>query len=208
MRRLLSHSKTKNELSNYLAEKFLDHAMKTNLRVFVAWGCQFRATHQNVNHLRSDQEEADTKMLLPALDATACQRCNRAVYPFSRHMCFSSTSKTLSGAVCKDILFSLVRVITIVWSALVQWLAPSAVLNVQHYQRFTHSTGLTSPDVSCWKTFMDAEEDTITALRNVGTTAHTPYEILALVEKFLCMLYQPGTGISHVKDLRWHICSE
>ena len=62
--------------------------------------------------------------------------------------------------------------------------------------------------LSCWKTFMDAEEDTITALRNVGTTAHTPYEILALVEKFLCMLYQPGTGISHVKDLRWHICSE
>ena len=114
MRGLLSHSKTKNELSNYLAEKFLDHAMKTNLRVFVAWGCQFRATHQNVNHLQSDQEEADTKMILPALDATACQRCNRAVYPFSRHMCFSSTSKTLSGAVCKDILFSLVRVITIV----------------------------------------------------------------------------------------------
>ena len=137
MRRQLSHSKTKNELSNYLAEKFLDHAMKTNLRVFVAWGCQFRATHQNVNHPQSDQEEADTKMLLPALDATACQRCNNAVYPFSRHMCFSSTSKTLSGAVCKDILFSLV----------VQWLAPSAVLNVQHYQRFTHSTGLTSPDV-------------------------------------------------------------
>ena len=39
MRRLLSHSKTKNVLSSYLAEKFLDHAMKTNLRVFVAWGC-------------------------------------------------------------------------------------------------------------------------------------------------------------------------
>ena len=70
-RRLRSHSKTKNELSGYLAEKFLDHAMKTNLRVFVAWGSQFRATHQNANHLQSDQEEADTKMLLPALDATA-----------------------------------------------------------------------------------------------------------------------------------------
>ena len=48
--------------------------------------------------------------------------------------------------------------------------------------------------LSCWKTFMDADEDTITALRKVGTTVHTPYEILALVEKFVCMLYQPGTG--------------
>ena len=44
--------------------------MKTNIRVVVAWGCQCRATHQNVNHLQSDQEEADTKMLLHALDAT------------------------------------------------------------------------------------------------------------------------------------------
>ena len=45
--------------------------MKTNLRAVVAWGCQCRATHQNVNHLQSDHEEADTKTLLHALDATA-----------------------------------------------------------------------------------------------------------------------------------------
>ena len=69
VKRLLSHRKNKNGLSSHLAEKFLDHAMKTNLKVFVAWGCQCRATHQNVNHLQSDQEEADTKMLLHALDA-------------------------------------------------------------------------------------------------------------------------------------------
>ena len=62
MRRLLSHGKTQNELSSSLAEKFLDHAMKTNLRDFVAWGSQFRATDQNVNHLQSDQEQADTKI--------------------------------------------------------------------------------------------------------------------------------------------------
>ena len=68
MRRLLSHSKTNNELSSYLADKFLDHAMKTNLQVVGVWGCQCRATrHQNANHLQSDQEEADIKMLLHAL---------------------------------------------------------------------------------------------------------------------------------------------
>ena len=33
----------------------------------------------------------------------------------------------------------------------------------------------------------------------------TPDEILALVEKFICQLYQPGTGISQVKELRWHM---
>ena len=49
---------------------------------------------------------------------------------------------------------------------------------------------------------MDAEENTVTALRNVGTTVHPPDEILALVEKFTCQLYQPGTGISKAMDLR------
>ena len=62
--------------------------------------------------------------------------------------------------------------------------------------------------LSCRKTLMDVEENTITPLRNVGTTVYPPDEILALVEKFTCQIYQPGTGISKVKDLRWHICSE
>ena len=45
--------------------------MKTNLQVFGAWGYQCRVTQQNGNHLQGDQEEADTKMLLHDLDATA-----------------------------------------------------------------------------------------------------------------------------------------
>ena len=45
--------------------------MEANLQVVGAWGYQCRATQQNGNHLQSDQEEADTKMLLYALDLTA-----------------------------------------------------------------------------------------------------------------------------------------
>ena len=45
--------------------------METNLQVGGVWGYQCRATQQNGNHLQSDQEEADTKMLLHALDLTA-----------------------------------------------------------------------------------------------------------------------------------------
>ena len=62
MRRLLSHSKTKNQISSYLAEMFVNHTMKTDLRAVVAWGCQCPVTHKNVNHLQSDHEESDTKM--------------------------------------------------------------------------------------------------------------------------------------------------
>ena len=37
----------------------------------VAWGYVCKATHKDVAHLQSNQEEADTKMVLHALDATA-----------------------------------------------------------------------------------------------------------------------------------------
>ena len=51
--------------------------------------------------------------------------------------------------------------------------------------------------LSCWKAFIEAE-DIINALGKLGTTLHPPDEILALVEKFRCQLYQPGTGIAQV----------
>ena len=37
----------------------------------MSWACQCEATHQKTEHLQSNQEEADTKLLLHALDATA-----------------------------------------------------------------------------------------------------------------------------------------
>ncbi|CAH3153687.1 unnamed protein product, partial [Pocillopora meandrina] len=37
----------------------------------VAWGTECEATHRDVRHLRSTQEEADTKIILHALDASA-----------------------------------------------------------------------------------------------------------------------------------------
>ena len=45
--------------------------MRHGKRLVVAWGCECLATHKDVTHLQSSQEEADTKMLLHALDVTA-----------------------------------------------------------------------------------------------------------------------------------------
>ena len=45
----------------------------------------------------------------------------------------------------------------------------------------------------------------VDALGNLGTTVH----VLAFVEKFICELYQPGTGgHSHVEELRWYMFGE
>ena len=71
MKRLLSHSKTKMELIEYLARKVLDHEEIIGKRLVAAWGSACEETHKNVAHLRSNKEEADTKILLHAVDAAA-----------------------------------------------------------------------------------------------------------------------------------------
>jgi len=71
MKRLLSHPNTKMELTVYLAQKSMEYAVQNRRRFVVSWACQCEATHQRTEHLQSNQVEADTKLILHALDATA-----------------------------------------------------------------------------------------------------------------------------------------
>ena len=56
MKKLLSHKKTKMELTEYLARKALDHAEMIGKRLVAAWGTACDASHTNVVHLRSTQD--------------------------------------------------------------------------------------------------------------------------------------------------------
>ena len=71
VKRLLAHVSTKDELTQYLASKTLEKGRQNGLHVVVAWSSKCRATHKDMAYLDSDQEEADTKILLHAVDATA-----------------------------------------------------------------------------------------------------------------------------------------
>ena len=58
-------------------------------RFAVSWACQCQATHQRTEHHQSNQEEAHTKLILHALDATA----NGVKYtgnPLARHRYFET----------------------------------------------------------------------------------------------------------------------
>ena len=70
MKRLLSHVNTKVELTQFFARKTLEKGSHSGNDVVVAWGSQCKATHKDVAYLESSQEEADTKLLLHAIDAT------------------------------------------------------------------------------------------------------------------------------------------
>ena len=71
MKQLLASVKTKKALTGYLAEKMLEKANAMGKHMVVAWGSQCIATHMNMTHLQSTQEEANTKLLLHAVDATS-----------------------------------------------------------------------------------------------------------------------------------------
>ena len=59
------------DLTIYLGQKFKEYADRSGRQLVVAWGSERQATHKDKGHLRSNQEEADTKMILHALDAMA-----------------------------------------------------------------------------------------------------------------------------------------
>ena len=56
----------------------------------------------------------------------------------------------------------------------------------------------------CWKAFLEAVEDSVTALANLGNSSEPPTEdVIAGIEKLVCKLYQPKTKLVKVKNLRW-----
>ena len=58
MKKLLSHMKTKMELTTYLADKAFRHFRgQSGRRFLVAWGSECKATFKDVGHLQSNQED-------------------------------------------------------------------------------------------------------------------------------------------------------
>ncbi|CAH3168387.1 unnamed protein product [Porites lobata] len=56
-----------------------------------------------------------------------------------------------------------------------------------------------------WKIFAEADSSDITTLAELGQAAHPNEEIVAAIEKFVCLPYQPRTKLMTVKDLRWRL---
>ena len=71
MKKLLSHTKTKAEPTTLLAKKVKECGQALRRQLLIAWGKECEATHKDMGHIPSDHEEADTKIILHALNATA-----------------------------------------------------------------------------------------------------------------------------------------
>ena len=210
MKRLLSHVNTKVELTQVFARKTLEKGSHSGNDVVVAWGSQCKATHKDVAYLESSQEEADTKLLLHAIDATTSGATSidiispdtdvfvLALRRFPE-LCQNTSFVTGRGQRHRKILLRLI----------VQALGPArtAALPGFHAWNGADITGSFAfkGKLGCWKAFLEADEDSVTALANLGTTVQPTSSTIAAIEKLVCQLYQPKTHISRVKDMRWFL---
>ena len=69
LKKLLSHTATKDELVVFMSKELLEFSKEKNTLYTAACHNKAEASHRDVNHLSSSQEEADTKLILHAVDA-------------------------------------------------------------------------------------------------------------------------------------------
>ncbi len=195
LKRLLSHTKTKMELTVYLGEKMKKYADRSGRKLVVAWGSECHATHKDVGHLQSSQEEAYTKIILHALDVTANGATQLQIH--SPDTDFFVLALRRYPELCEDTLF------------VVQTLGPEklAALPAFHALSGADNTGSFSGKgkLLCWKVFAEADPSIITPIAELGQVDHQSEQTFAAIEKFVCLLYQPRTTITTVKELRWFL---
>ena len=210
MKKLLSHTSTKDELTAYLAQKTLQHAQVTNKDFVVAWRTEVASSHCSLDYLRSTQEEADTKMILHALNAK--ERGAAKLFIFAQdtdvlillirrypklplESFFVPNSKNIISIA--DIFVSLGSV-------------KASALPAFHALSGSDTTGTLSGKgkISYWKAFSTASEDTLLALTSLGTHDTIPEEVIDKIETFICQVYQPTTSVTNLADLRWLLFSK
>ncbi|KAK3731808.1 hypothetical protein QZH41_007634 [Actinostola sp. cb2023] len=208
MKKLLAHVNTKMELTTYLAKKTLEITEAMGKHVVLAWSNKCQATHRKMSHLQSDQEEADTKMLLHALDATTSGATTIRIHSpdtdvlvlvLRRYPDLCDDTSFVTGIGQKHRIIPLKPI----YEELGQHRA--AALPGFHSITGADNTGsfVGNGKLSCWKVFEESSQDIITALRDLGTTANPTETTFNAIEKLICKLYDANTQYTKVKDLRW-----
>ena len=204
MKRLLSHTKIKMELTGYLAEKTIQHAMRHGKRLVVAWGCKCLATHKDVTHLQSSQEEAETKMLLHALHATAddaseiqIRSPDTDVFVLSlrRYPDLCGNTSFVTGKGSNHRVIKLRPTVQGKTAALPAFHAISGADNTSSFSG--------KGKFAWWMILQEADEDVITKLETLTVNESPTAETETAIEKLVCQFYLPKTTITEVKELRW-----
>ena len=210
LKKLLSHTKTKAELTAFLAKKVKEHGQALRRQLDVARGKERKTIHKDMGHLQSDREEADTKIILYALDATADGATDLTIHSQdtdvlvlairrSSEICLNTSLVSERGTSHRSIKLQTIA----------EALGPEKTAALPAFRAITgaDNTGSLSGKgkVSCWKAFLEAEDSVLNALAKLGREEQPGTDIKVGIERLVCQLYLPRTDITTVKELRWFL---
>jgi len=197
-------------LTDYLTHQILQHAKTTSKNYVVAWRDEAAATHCSGDFLSSIQEEADTKIILHALNANErgatrllifAQDTDVLVLAVRHYPALPPESFFMPG---NQDPISLRRIYFALGTL------KASALPGFHALSGSDTTGslVGKGKLTCnWKPFISSDDKTLRAFASLGTTETVSENVASLLESFLCRVYHSETKYTTLAELRWWMFS-
>jgi hypothetical protein len=211
--KLLSHCATKDELSEYLSKKVLNWAAEADgdINIVCSWRDKAESNKTDVSHLSSSHEEADTKIVLHAVDATERGATQVSIYSLDTDVFilfvrrFPKLPKHTLFCTGTGINRREVNVANIYQS-----MTPlqARALPGLHAVSGADITGSFAGKgkKTFWKAFMSSSNEVLRALSELGEgPISNNMHVLSILEAFICRVYIPDTVETNVGAVRWAI---
>ena len=213
LKQLLGSNVNKESLSIYFASHILECNKDSSKTYVVTSKHECKSNKLSVEHLTSTQEEADTRVLLHAIDVTETGATSLsiqnpdtdvlvlALWKFTS-LCDQTSVVVGTGAKRRSILLL----------PLYKTLGDLLVAALPGFHAFTGcdqtSTIYGKSKVACWNALMKEDEQVSKAFANVGSSAQVRDDVKKMLELYMCHLSVPSTHVTTVKEMRWFLFSK
>ena len=220
LKQFLSHIDTKAELTTYLSEKALSHFQNKGDKRFVlvhdtVAESNFEDFSEDLK--QHDHEEADTLIVLHAIDASNSNRRVQHLHILSQDTDVFLLLLNKYPQLCPNTVFITGRGQKrrqIPLRDIHEKLGEEKADGLLGFHAFTGAdtsgrfAGKTKK--KCFNTFMTASSDELRAFGSLGTGVDLPSpETLGALERFVCRLYCPkGSDIVTIPQCRWYLFSQ
>ena len=205
MKKLLSHIRTKDALTDYLAHKLLQHAHQTSQKYVVAWRAEAAASHCAVDFLSSTQEEADTKIILHAVNAKERGATRLDIFAQDTDVIVLAVRRYPELPRESFFVPSIQNKISIRRIFMSLGALKSSALPAFHALSGCDTTGslVGKGKLSYWKVFNASNEKMLQTLASLGTSETVSEHVARDLESFICRVYRSDTKIKTLAALRW-----
>ena len=199
---LLSHTATKDALTVFSSTvlNLLETSKENNKLHTVAWQNKPESTHRDLNHLSSSQEEADTMLILHAVDASKNGETELTIYSLDTDVLVlcprrlpDISSETIFMTETRDTR----RKIPLNPIYLALWDLNTHTLPGFHSFSGADITGTVAGNgnLSFWKAFKDYDIEIKQVFSDLGKRTILEDHLLRQLEHYVSLLYQPDTTL-------------